>query len=158
MGWIYDSTYFKTKQDYIEQLKEIEAYRSLDGLSFDFGTGEILNNMEWSNDAYYSMDIQDLESVIEHWDFNSGDKKRSNRKQRLHKYYRGQIDQVKLQRLSTMTWWAVMECEGRYKRCYIGSRTSFLKKVSNKIVRKYEGNLSNGNQYRRLFDYKWEIW
>lgn len=39
MGWLYNSEELKTKQDYINQLKEIVAYRELDGQDFDFGSG-----------------------------------------------------------------------------------------------------------------------
>lgn len=34
----------------------------------------------------------------------------------------------------------------------------FLKKQSNKKVRKFHGDISNGNAYRRLFDYWWELY
>jgi hypothetical protein len=160
MGWIYDGGELKTKQDYIEQLKEIEAYRSLDGLPFDFGTGLIPNEMSLgSEDAYYEMDIQNLEGIIEYWDYVDDTKKRRKYKDKLFKYYKRKIDQKKLSKLYNETWWAVQDCGEYKKRCYIGSRTTFLKKYSNKIVRRYVNEVSvKGNGYRRLFDYWWEIW
>ena len=41
-----------------------------------------------------------------------------------------------------------------YKRIYKGSRSSYLKKVSNKIVRRNKHiEIKSGNSYRKLFDY-----
>lgn len=34
----------------------------------------------------------------------------------------------------------------------------FLKKQSNKKARRFRGNISNGNAYRRLFDYWWALY
>ena len=44
-----------------------------------------------------------------------------------------------------------------YTRCYIGSRTKYFKRYSNKKVRKYKGKIKNGNYYRRIYDYWCEI-
>lgn len=44
-----------------------------------------------------------------------------------------------------------------YKRCYIGSRTKYFKKYSNKKVRRYKGELQNGNSYRKVFDLWWNV-
>lgn len=69
MGWLYDSSELKTKQDHIDKLNEIKTWRELDGESFDFGSGEIPNEMLLgSEDSYYEMDIQSLEETIELWD------------------------------------------------------------------------------------------
>ena len=34
----------------------------------------------------------------------------------------------------------------------------FLKRISNKKVRRFNGDISNGNSYRKLFDYWWELY
>ena len=44
-----------------------------------------------------------------------------------------------------------------YKRCYIGSRTKYFKRYSNKKVRQYKGELHSGNSYRKVFDYWWNV-
>ena len=45
-----------------------------------------------------------------------------------------------------------------YKRTYWGEHTKkYYKNYSNRVVRRYNKGLSNGNNYRKLFDYAWEI-
>lgn len=44
-----------------------------------------------------------------------------------------------------------------YTRRYIGSRTKYFKKYSNKRVRQYKGDIKSGNSYRKVYDYWWEI-
>lgn len=45
-----------------------------------------------------------------------------------------------------------------YKRFYWGeNRKRFYKKQSNKAVRRYKGEISKGNGYRKLYEYKWII-
>lgn len=34
----------------------------------------------------------------------------------------------------------------------------YLKRISNKKVRKFRGDISSGNAYRRIFDYRWELY
>lgn len=43
-----------------------------------------------------------------------------------------------------------------YKRYYRDQRSKYLKRQSNKRVRRYKGELSNGNDYRRIYDFWWE--
>lgn len=78
MGWMYyDSKELVTKQDHIDKLVEIQAYRNLDGEPFDFGTGLLVNDGEFrlgSEDAYYEMDIQCLEDIIKNWDIDHNNK------------------------------------------------------------------------------------
>ena len=45
----------------------------------------------------------------------------------------------------------------RYKRDYSPRRAKFLRKLSNKKVRKTKG-VSNRGNYRKIFDYFWEMW
>ena len=45
-----------------------------------------------------------------------------------------------------------------YKRIYRGSRSSYLKKVSNKTIRRNKDiEIKSGNFYRKLFDYWYEL-
>lgn len=37
------------------------------------------------------------------------------------------------------------------------NRQTFLKTYSNRKVRRYKGDIHNGNSYRRHFDYAWEL-
>lgn len=44
-----------------------------------------------------------------------------------------------------------------YKGNHLGNRYRFYKKHSNKVVRRYKGDLNNGNYYRKVFDYWWTV-
>lgn len=41
----------------------------------------------------------------------------------------------------------------RYKDC--GNHYTYLKRLSNKKIRRYNKDLSNGNGYRKVFDVMW---
>lgn len=43
-----------------------------------------------------------------------------------------------------------------YKRLYRGQRSSYIKRRVSKKVRGYNGELHNGNMYRRVYDFWWE--
>ncbi len=48
-----------------------------------------------------------------------------------------------------------------YKRIYRGNRSNnrykLYKRVSNKKVRNYKGDISNGGAYKKVFDYWWSV-
>lgn len=48
--------------------------------------------------------------------------------------------------------------EEYYIRFYRGKRSKYLKKLSNKKVRKYDGEISGKGGYKKLFDYWWELY
>ena len=43
-----------------------------------------------------------------------------------------------------------------YKRLYRGKRSKYLKKQSHKKIRRYKGELHNGGQCHKLYDFWWE--
>lgn len=45
-----------------------------------------------------------------------------------------------------------------YKRVYRGKRSKYLKRQSNKKIRRYKGGLQNGWNCHRLFDFWWEMY
>lgn len=45
-----------------------------------------------------------------------------------------------------------------YKRIYRGSRSSYLKKSSNRKIRRYKGEIQNGFWCHKLYDYWWEMY
>lgn len=165
MGWIYNGQELKTKEDYINQLEEIEAYRSLDGEDFDFGTGLIINEMSLgSEDAYYEMDIWALEDVIEYWDYPIHTK-RKKRKKRENKYARNRKYKDKLWKDVEKDWTHVWMNgkwyqEGTHpKRYYRGKRSTYLKKQSNKKIRQYKGDFApKGDGFHKVFDFWWELY
>lgn len=45
-----------------------------------------------------------------------------------------------------------------YKRFYRGKRSKYLKRQSNKKIRKYKGEIPNGFGCHKLFDFWWEMY
>lgn len=45
-----------------------------------------------------------------------------------------------------------------YAHYYRGKRSKYLKKLSNKKIRKYKGEINGKGGYKRLFDYWWELY
>ena len=45
-----------------------------------------------------------------------------------------------------------------YKRYYRGKCSKYFKRYSNKKIRRYKGEIGNGFQCHRLFDFWWELW
>lgn len=43
------------------------------------------------------------------------------------------------------------------KRWYRGSRSSWLKRMSNKQLRRYKGEVPNRGGYKKVYDYWWEL-
>ena len=153
----------KTKEDYICLLKEIEAYRELDGEDFDFGTGIINNDMSYgSEDAYYEMAIWELESIIDYWDCDNPNSKHN--KKRDTKYARNRTFKNKLWSMVDQQWTHVWMNgkwfeEGTYpKRYYRGKRSTHLKRQSSRKIRRFKGEFqTKGNKHKRVFDFWWEL-
>jgi len=152
----------KTKEDYEILQQEIEAYRTLDGLSFQFGNELIINNGEFgygSEDGYLGMDAQNLCELLEYWDEDNPVKKKKNKNnKRLNKYERKKLTQQKYKKLSQLKrWWTVYynEDEDRYIKIYYSGRRKYAKYYSNKKVRNTNDFPLRGNGYRKVFDYWW---
>lgn len=160
MGWIFQSDEAKTKDDYVQLLNEIIAYRELDGEDFDFGTGLIKNDMSLgSEDAYYEMDMCTLENIIINWDFNQEAKHRKKHEQKPHKRHYQKREKDRVSRLSKISWIKVIEREGWQQRCYRGKRSRYLKRQSNKKIRRYKGKLPpKGSTHYKIFDFWWEMY
>lgn len=160
-----DPEELKTENDYINLLNEINAYRELDGQDFDFGSGTITNEMSYgSEDAYYEMDIQSLEDTIEHWDYDRPVKPKPY-KNRENKYYRNRKYKDKLWKMTELNWMPIWKKERRYeeglypKRYYRSKISSYLKKQSNKKIRRYKGGFpSKGNCCHKVYDYWWKLY
>lgn len=155
--WYYNSSDFKTKQDILDEFNEINAYSKLDGEDFDFGTGLIINEMSLgSEDAYYEMDLQSLEEALEYWDYKRPVEKKKKKHKPTKRYF-AEKEKRDLKRLHEISPESVWDRDNWLKRGYRGSRSAHLKKVSNKKVRRYKGELSKkGTDYRKVYDY-WYI-
>jgi|GEM_PF-1877285 len=153
----------KTKEDYEILQQEIEAYRTLDGQSFQFGNELIINDNEFgygSEDGYLGIDAQNIREVLEYWHEDQIVKRKNKKnKIRLNKYERKKIDQQKLKKLSELSWWVVYYCDDRqrYIRCNYSGRKKYAKYCSKRKVRNSNDFPLRGNGYRKVFDYWWTI-
>jgi len=157
MKYIYQNN-IKTKQDAINQLKEIEAYRSLEGSPFNFGNGLINNELSYgTEEAYWKYDSRTLEDLIEYWDWNKYKRKVKNN--RLNHYARKIINKRKLIKLSKTSSWNIYydEKENRYIRCYYSGRKGYAKWRSKRVVRKRNDFPLKGSGYRKCFDYWYTV-
>lgn len=100
---------------------------------------------------------------------NYSKQKRKNKRERDQKY------RNKLKRLSTCTssphtfiqYTDVIYIRGQgyfenpkpyYKKLYYGENCKKRhKRIASKHVRRYKGKIHDGNMYRKIFDYKWEV-
>lgn len=158
MGWVYDDKELITKQDYIDQLNEIEAYRSLEGQPFDFGTGLIQNDLSYgTEEVYWEMDVQDLEESILWWDYSRP--KNYKKKPKRRKYKTKDIDKSKIEKLSKQAWYIAYyyEKENRYIRCYYSGRKRYAKWCSDRAVRNSNDFPLKGGGYRKVYDYWWTV-
>lgn len=143
-------------------LIELEAYRNLDNEVFDFGEGEIRNDGEFglgSEDVYYKIQISNIENILMDLKEDCPYRKNNKNKKRINKYYRKRIDKKKLEKLDKYSWWAVYfdDKKGFYKRYYLSGRKKFIRKCSNKKVRKSVGFSLKGAGYRKCYDFWWEL-
>lgn len=151
----------KTREDYEMLQQEIEAYRTLDGLSFKFGDELIVNDGEYgygSEDGYLGIDAQNICDMLDYWHEDKSIKTKSN-KQRLNKHERKKLDQQKLKKLSQLRWYTVYykEDENRYIKIYYSGARKYAKYCSNRKVRNSNNFSLRGGGYRKVFDYWWCI-
>lgn len=148
----------KQLEEYILDLEEIKAYRALEGVSFDFGTGLIENDLSYgTEEAIWEMEQQDLEEIINKWDGQKFNPKK--KKYKINYYDRKQIDRIKLRKLATHVYTIYYDNkEGRYKRFYISGCRKYAKWCTNRAIRHRNDFPLKGSGYRKAFDYTWCIW
>ena len=143
-------------------LIELNAYRTLNGQSFDFGNGLIINDSKISEDVYWKIEQYDLEELISGYfllmneeDYTYRDLKKKKYKCRLNKYERKQIDNKKLNKLYEIGKYScgVSEYKGHLARWYMSGRKKYAKKYSNSKVRKFKDFKLKCAGYRRVFNY-----
>ena len=125
----------KQLEEYMLDLIEIEAYRELEGKSFDFGTGMIENELSYgTEEAIWEMEQQELEEIIEHWEVNKADK---NVKIRPNRYKMKRIDREKLKVLSNYGIYTIYysETRQRYVRFYLTGCRKLAKTLTNSMIR-----------------------
>jgi len=122
-------------------IEEVIAYRELENEYFDFGEGLMSPlSSKLSEDVYYKMRIQWEEDLQLEEKYSHLNNKTILKKARLNHYARKQIDKIKLDK------------DTYKKRCYIGRRTAYNKKRSNKKVRKTK-NIGDGGNYKKVCNY-----
>jgi hypothetical protein len=143
-------------------LNEIRAYRNLESEIFDFGEGEMeIEGWYGSEDAYLSMSLPEYyDDYFEYDNLTQKDLENENKykKQKLNRYAKKQIGKEKLKKLyNNGGWWTVGKYDTHLRRYYRGSRSKYLKKLSNKKVRKSKGLSGKSNIYRKVFDYWYKL-
>lgn len=111
---------------------------------------------KYSEDVYYKMCLQDrYEEEYERYYHTPSYTKQT--KQQPNQYARKQIGKKRLNKLYGCSGWWVIHNKGEYKKkCYINS-SKYHKRYSNKKVRRYKNFIGNGGDYRKLYDYWWEV-
>lgn len=159
------------KQQQLQELytdwNELEAYRNLNGQSFDFGTGLIILDDSKSEDVYWKLEQYAIDNCIDDLENNFIFKYKRKYFKNKENYYLNKVyDKEKLQHLKDTTWWAVWfknkydETKPQYLvRAWFATNTRrFYKKYSNHQVRKHNDFKMCGNGYRKVFDLWNEIW
>lgn len=145
----------KSKEELIIDWYELEAYRSLNGQPFDFGTGLITRDDPASEEVYWKMEQWDIENMIDDLENNQYIIKRKSKR---IKYKTKEIDKQKLKKLAQISWFPVYysEDKGRYVRCYVSGCRKHAKWLTNRVIRHTNDFPLRGNGYRRVVDY-WGI-
>ena len=149
-------------------LIEIEAYRQLNGQPFDFGHGEIANESLVSEDVYYKMQEEAINEL--YYDDYDDIIVRIRQKKRIsttrHNRYLCKLKSYqRLLQLRDFAWHITYydEDKKRYIRCCGGmkpkrnAKQASRRRVRNRIKHLQEFTFK-GNDYRRLYDYWWELW
>lgn len=112
-----------------------------------------------SEDAYYEMCLPE-ECGYNEYDHECNYKTyepESKQKYKLNRYYKKQIDKYKLDKLVNVNWWSVSTRKPYKRRVYYSGRKGTIKRISNKKVRKYKGDIADGAGYRKIYDYWYEL-
>jgi len=141
------------KKELMIDFNELEAYRSLNGIPFDFGSGVVTDDSKESEDVYWKMSQQDIEDCIEEFEESPQlNKRKKNHPNRYERKYakRNRLEEIHKQSLHPV--WYDKE-EQRYRRCYYSSRKKFAKKQTNRKIRHTKDFSASGSEYRKLFNY-----
>lgn len=148
----------KQLEEYILDWIELEAYRSLEGVPFDFGTGLIKNDLSFgTEEAIWEMEQQDVEEIIRWWNYNKPKPKKQ--KYKINHYERKQIDKIKLRELADYACTIYYnERKERYVRFYLSGCRQYAKWCTNRKIRHKNDFPLKHSGYRKAFDYTWCIW
>ena len=100
----------------------------------------------------------------EAYEIDTKQNRQYSKKKRTTKYERNQKYQNYLKQLSkkTSSYFPSVVCmDGLhyYKRYYRGQRSKYLKKISNKKIRKYKGELpKHGSRFHKIYDFWYELY
>lgn len=146
--------------------EEIEAFRELENEEFDFGEGPMrMEGLLGSEDVYYKMALQSFRESKMEKDYEDFINYREDRNINEIEYSKRNVNLAnkrkqkrKLKRLNEEGHWSiVVDMETHLARVYRGQRSKYIKKRSNKKVRKSK-NLTSGNDYRKAFNFWYELW
>lgn len=138
-------------------LEEVIAYRKLQGETFDFGEGPMkMEGLYGSEDIYYKMFIE------KHFKNKKENKEKEMEKNiekgRLNRYKRKMVDKKKIEKLRRDGIVNAVSNRKPYLRIYKGERSSFLKREANKKVRNYIKNISDGGDYKKIYQLEYNLY
>ena len=134
-------------------LEEVIAYRELEGVPFNFGTGLLHWDFIYgTEEAYYKMRIE--AELVEREAISLKTRQTSRPTPPPTYHARKKIDQEKIKKLQRVGWWLTGKQEGYYKRYYYSDRRKHIKKMANKKVRRAK-DIGNHANYRKVTDYWW---
>lgn len=109
------------------------------------------------NDLLEEID-KEIEEVTKYASKQYKNKKENNKKEKLNRYVRKRLTQLKLEekfKNRKTPWWTIQDKGEYFQRIYVQSKK--IRKISNKRVRKYKGELISASAYRKVYDYWWTI-
>lgn len=160
-----------TRQDMIE---ELEAYIKCENEVFDFGEGEM--KMETFEETSYGFELSLLDGSFLydsawylHLKLPKDEDEVSDTKHHIkfNRYYINHVRQkqrnMKLyddtKKSYPQPYYIDLHDESSYlKRYYRGKRSMYLKRQSNKKIRRNKEYFPKGNKVKRLFDFWWELY
>lgn len=137
-------------------LEEVIAYRDLENEVFDFGEGPMeMEGLLGSEDVYYRMFINDNTDRSDEISYEEELSELVNQKnkKRLNRYKRKRVTKKKINKLKSIGVWYAISYKSPHLRIYRGKRGKYIKKEANKTVRRYNGSISNGGKYRKIYPY-----
>lgn len=148
------------REELLSDLVELEAYAELEGEAFDFGGGLVENTGEYRcgvEYVYIKMDIEAIGYRLHKLEEKTGTPPTRCQRGRQYRREWRKNEQEWLRELGRYgAFWLVNErIEGYYSRCYIGNK--HLKRRSNRAVRRNKALVGKGGDYKKVYDYWWEL-
>lgn len=147
----------KSYDELLTDLSELQAYATLEDEPFDFGEGMMVNTTTGES-AHYDLMINDIIDAMNNLDtppitlHKPHSHKRAYRRKDKARY------KAKLRSRLPYAFYTYEKSDNHIVVCNRGTRSKFLKRISNGVIRRYKGDIQmKGRNHFKLFDYWWEM-